>query len=386
VTQAVAITGHAGASCLGTTLESHRAALASGRTGLRPLAEAGLPEAWADLSGGWIEPRSLLARRLYAPASQLAMHVARAAIADAGLDRADLRDAWLLVGSSRGNAAGWLEPWPGRRPSRLLAASNSMHGEIAAAVSIDLGIRGPYHVLANGCSAGLDALGWGFHVLRAELAKRVLVVAADLPLPIPLLEAFRKTGALSTNNHNDPYAPDSTGFLPGEGAAAFVLENVSPGRPTRARILGYWANSDAEEPIGAPADGAPLAELLEAACAGVPGPVRALSPHATGTLASARAESAALRRVFADRPPTLHLLKPFTGHALGASGALDTAILSDHLARGLLPPNLPSLTPPDSRFDLPDSARPIDPDGVVLKLSSGMGGRNAVIALASPAA
>jgi hypothetical protein len=40
---------------------------------------------------------------------------------------------------------------------RKLRASNSIHSEIAAAVSIELGVRGPWQLLSNGCSSGLDA-------------------------------------------------------------------------------------------------------------------------------------------------------------------------------------------------------------------------------------
>jgi len=88
-----------------------------------------------------------------------ALHVARQAIADAGWTADDLRDAALVVGTSRGNAAGWLGPWPGRRPFKLMAASNTIHSEPASAISIEFQITGPNHVLASGCSAGLDAIG-----------------------------------------------------------------------------------------------------------------------------------------------------------------------------------------------------------------------------------
>ena len=71
----------------------------------------------------------------------------------------ELRDAALVVGTSRGNAAGWLGPWPGRRPFKLMAASNTIHSEPASAISIEFGITGPNHVLASGCAAGLDAIG-----------------------------------------------------------------------------------------------------------------------------------------------------------------------------------------------------------------------------------
>ena len=255
-----------------------------------------------------------------------------------------------------------------------------MHGEIASAVSIDLGIRGPCHTLSNGCASGLDALGLAFLALRSGWTRRALVLSVDLPLALPLLSAFRSTGVLSTNGINDPYSPETTGFFPGEAGAAFLLETDRPG--SRAELLGYWANSDAAEPIGAPPDGAAVAALLRAARAELPGPIRALLPHASGTRASGRSEAAALHAAFPEpTPPTLHLLKPFTGHTLGASGALDTALLVASLAENRLPPNLPGLTPPAPRFRLPSEPEPVTPGDVVLKLSSGMGGRNALLAL-----
>ena len=79
-----------------------------------------------------------------------ALHVSRQAIAEAGWSAADLKDAALVVGTSRGNAAGWLAPWPGRRPFKLMAASNTIHSEPATAITIEFGIHGPNHVLASG--------------------------------------------------------------------------------------------------------------------------------------------------------------------------------------------------------------------------------------------
>ena len=96
-----------------------------------------------------------------------ALNVARQAIADAGWTEADLKDAAIVVGTSRGNAAGWLGPWPGRRPFKLMAASNTIHSEPASAITIEFGITGPNYVLASGCSAGLDAIGIAMMLLQS---------------------------------------------------------------------------------------------------------------------------------------------------------------------------------------------------------------------------
>ena len=156
----IAITGIGLTTGLGDGVCAHEQALDAGRSGLRPLVGLlGDDSKYAGLQAAWIEDRSIMISRKWAPGSMLALHVARQAIADAGLENNDLADAAILVGSSRGNSADWIEPWPGRRPVGLMAASNSMHGELASAVSIELGIRGPWQVLASGCAASLDAMG-----------------------------------------------------------------------------------------------------------------------------------------------------------------------------------------------------------------------------------
>ena len=138
----------------------HLAGVREGRRVLKPLSELwGEGNPWGDVLSGWIPDRELLCSRRNGPASQLALLLARQAVEDAGWGRKELRDAALIVGSSRGNASGWLSPWPGRRPMKILAVPNSLHSELASCVSIELGICGPYHVLASGCAAGLDAVG-----------------------------------------------------------------------------------------------------------------------------------------------------------------------------------------------------------------------------------
>jgi len=373
-------------SGLGITPAAQQRAMDAGRTGLRPLAAfPGVGPEFASLPAGWILPRSTFAGNRYGPASQLAIALARDAIADAGWEAPALRDCWLFVGTSRGNTAGSLAPWPGRRAHRRMATSNSMHSEMAAAVSITFGIRGPFQVISNGCASGLDAIGFGYWAVAAGMAPRVLVVSADLPLISPLLRSYQQTGLLSRNGVNDPYAPTTSGFLPGEGGAALCIEPAAPDRPGYARLCGYWANSDAYHPLGLPADGAGIADCLRQALAPLGRRrINAICPHASGTAAHGQAEQRALQTIFADAPPasvSLHLMKPFTGHAIGASGALDTAILAYYLRRHLLPPNLPGLAGAGGPFTMPTAPLPCRP-GIVLKISVGMGGHNAVIALA----
>ena len=386
---AVTVTGIGMLSALGNGPEKTASALQAGRPPFRPIGGLlGADSPFANVPGAWIEPRSLLARRRYGPATNLCLHVARQAAEDAGLDASRLRESAVIVGSSRGNCAGWLDPWPDRRAIPLMGASNSMHSEMAAAVTIELGIRGPYHVLANGCSSGLDAVGLGWTMVRSGMAPRALVIGADLPLVPHILQSYRDSTLLTTNGLRDPYSPETTGFLPAEAGAALVLEGHDAGgsETPYGSVTGYWSNSDATSPLRVPEDGSGVADCLRMALrdpnAFAGAPVTAVCPHASGTALHGRGESRALRAVFESEPPiSLHLLKPMTGHTVGASGALDTAILLHFMRNGLLPPNLPGLTGAGPPFTLPESPAPWH-GGPVLKISTGMGGHNAILSLA----
>jgi 3-oxoacyl-[acyl-carrier-protein] synthase II len=303
-----------------------------------------------------------------------ALHVAREAIQATGWTAAELKDAALVLGTSRGNAAGWLGNWPGRRPFKLMAASNTIHSEAASAITIEFGITGPNHVLASGCAAGLDAIGIAMMLLRSGMATRALAVGVDLPLVPILLDNYASSGILSKKATMDPYDPMTSGFIPAEGAAAIALEMTSGPGP---KLLHYGCNSDACDPVGIPADGGRTTELIRRAITAVGAPC-AVSPHATGTAVQAVADAAWLERSFPQHRPSIHLLKPFVGHTVGASGALECVILARFLQDGKLPPNLPYLHPPGD-YPLPDQMQTAN--GPVFKISHGMGGHNSLLAL-----
>ena len=372
---ALSITGLGALSALGSDVSSHHEAVLSGRVPFQQLGKLlGADSPHALRPGAWIEPRSLLINRKWSPATMAALHVARQAITDAGWTSDELKDAALVVGTSRGNAAGWLGPWPGRRPFKLMAASNTIHSEPASAITIEFGITGPNHVLASGCAAGLDAIGIAMMLVQSGMAPRALAVAVDLPLVPLLLDNYASSGILATNPNSDPYHPGTSGFIPAEGAAAMAIEMKSGDYP---KLLHYGCNSDACDAIGIPADGGRTPELLEKAVR-LAGPPAAVAPHATGTAVQSVADPALLSRSFIDQKPTLHLLKPFTGHTIGASGMLESVIVARFLRDRKLPPNLPGLHAP-AGLSLP--VQVLDATGPVYKLSHGMGGHNALLVL-----
>ncbi len=349
------ITSAAAVCALGSTIPECLNSWRAGRSGLR-LQEGRLV--------GLIEDRSLMKGRRYGAASNLAVHVARQAVMKAGWDADQIRGSWLFAASSRGNAAELLGQNSDRRPLKRFRASNTIHSEIAAAVSIELSIRGPWQMLSSGCSSGLDALGMAWMALRAGLTQRALVLAVDLPLLPELMSAFEDTHLLSLNGVNDPLSPNTTGLHMGEAGVAVTLEMTHTGL---AEMTRYAANSDAFDSLMIPEDGAPLADLLRTFSRPA-----LICPHATGTQNHSQAERSALRSAYTDIPPLL-LLKPLTGHTLGACGLLDIALIASALPT--LPGNLDSLSGVSAA---PFQMRSGDE---ILKIASGMGGHNAAVSI-----
>jgi 3-oxoacyl-[acyl-carrier-protein] synthase II len=361
------IVGLGALSSLGHDVESHFHAISHGETAIRPLGELlGNDSRHAALPGAWIEPRRLLTHRKWSPASMAALHVARQAVSAARWDESQLANAALIVGTSRGNAAGWLGSWPGRRPFKLMAASNTIHSEPATAISIECGIFGPNHLVASGCSAGLDALGLAKILLDAGHAERALVVAVDLPLVPLLLDNYADSGLLGTATRLNPFYAATDGFIPAEGAAAIALSNSEKGK---SDITHFSNNSDGTDPVGVPKSGGRTTSLLSGAIAACGEPA-AICPHATGTKVQAAAE-----RAFLPDGATLHMLKPFVGHTVGASGLLESVILLRFMEDNILPPNLPGTI---GMCSLEAPEKSLHCLGPVYKLAHGMGGHNSL--------
>lgn len=382
--ESVFITAVETACVLGVRIEDCVEALRERRGALQP--QGWLAE-FATLPAGPLPSRELRKGRRYGAASNAAVAVARAAVRRAGWTPEMVRECWLFAASSRGNVGEVLGSNAWRRPVRKFSASNTMHSEIAAAVSIELGIRGPWQMCSNGCSSGLDALGMAWMAVASGLAARAVVVAVDLPLVTELLRDFRDTGLLSTNGINDPFAcagaGTTSGFLPGEAAVAMTLERDAEGRARLCRLEHYAANSDAYDALMIPEDGGGIEDCVRAALqAGDRGKVVALCPHATGTLNHARVEPPALLRALEGQTLPLLPLKPQTGHTLGASGLLDVALLAACMAGRWLPAVLPGLTPPACGLRLNEAPLHVSAGDRVIKLASGMGGHNAVVSLA----
>ena len=273
---------------------------------------------------------------------------------------------------------------------------NAAAGQIAIAT----GARGECKALSTACAAGTMALGDAFRILRAGEADVVMAGGTEAIVSdhdAYGLMGFDRLHTMSKRNDEPerasrPFDRDRDGFVLGEGAAVLVLETDEHARArgvkSYASIVGYATNCDARSMMQLDESGISIVELIEAALrsAGIGrDDVEAISAHATSTLLNDRTEAKAIRALFGDRTDAIPVtgLKSMTGHAIAASGPLETAAAALGLRDGVMAPTINQETPdPECRIDVVANRPRRHAARVCLKLSYGFGGHNACLVLA----
>jgi 3-oxoacyl-[acyl-carrier-protein] synthase-1 len=246
---------------------------------------------------------------------------------------------------------------------------------LAAFVRRRLGLRGPAVVIATACSSGAKAFAAAHRSLTAGVCDAAVVGAVDT-LCATTLMGFSSLGLLAEQPCT-PWGVDRTGISIGE-AAGFALIGRDPPAAGRIGLLGYGESSDAHHmtaphPTGL---GARLAMQSALGSAGMrPEQIDYISLHGTGTPANDRSEDLAVSQVFGDRV-TASSVKGWTGHTLGASGAVEASLSIVCLENGLVPGTLNTETvDPDLKLrpQLRTEAKPIR---YLLSNAFGFGGNN----------
>jgi 3-oxoacyl-[acyl-carrier-protein] synthase II len=342
------------------------------------------------------------ARRLERVA-QYALVAANQALAHGGLDNGNVdRDrVGVVLGSGVGALASIVEGVETVRERGLNRISpffmpNMLPDTPAASVSIAHGFRGPNMAIATACASGNNAIGEAARIIERGSADVMLAGGSEACIIPVAIASFSVMGALSTRNDDPqrasrPFDSERDGFVPAEGAAILILEELEHARQRGAQIygevLGYGTSADAYH-VAMPAEdggGASLAmkRALEDADIGV-GEVDYINAHGTSTPLNDRSETMAIKNVFGEHAYDVPVssTKSMHGHLLGAAGALEAIICVKALEAGILPPTINYETPdPECDLDyVPNASRPAQIE-VTMSNGFGLGGHNATIVL-----
>ena len=393
----LAITAATASSSLGLGLQAHRAALASGASGLAPCRfETAALETFVGEIAGVDEtslPRALAAfdcRNNRAAELGLAQDgfedAVRAAISRHGRERIG-----VFLGTS---TAGILQtelayrrrdPRDGSLPRDFDYRRTHNTFSVAEYVRTRLALEGPCAAISTACSSSAKSFASAARLLAAGAIDAAIVGGADT-LCLTTLYGFGSLDLLSRAPCR-PYDAERDGISIGEGAAFFLLERAAAD-DERVALLGVGESSDAwhmsaPHPEGRGARMA-MAKALRSASL-LPEDIDYVNLHGTGTKANDAAEDLAVTALFGDRVPC-NSTKGMTGHALGAAGALEAAVALLCIREGFVPPGAGTLRiDPElrARYELAGGPRPV---AHVLSNSFGFGGSNCSLVFGRPEA
>lgn len=242
-------------------------------------------------------------------------------------------------------------------------------GSAHSNVAIEFGLQGPCTTNSNSCASGNIALMDAARLIRDGLADIMIAGAAECPLAPLTFAAFDHIHAMSRWQGDPPahacrpFHRARDGFVMAEGAAAFVVEDYEHAKrrnaPIYAEITGFSLTNEAHHMTTPRPDGSPLraavGQALETARVR-PEQIDYINAHASATPANDVHECLQIARVFGDcmRRIPISGTKAYTGHTLGAAGAIEAATCLLAMQSGWLPPTL-HLAEPDpalAAFDL----------------------------------
>lgn len=381
----VVITGMGAVTNLGFDAKSTWAGMREGRSGISAIEGddfQAFGDKWSVKIGGqikgwepkgFIEPRE--ARRLDRFAL-LGLAAAHEAVGDAGIDfsRENSEKCGVIIGSGIGGIR-TIEEGCGimfqKGPDRLspFTVPRLMVNAATGNISIQYGLQGPATAHATACASSGHAIGDAMDKLRAGKADVVLAGGAEAAISPLCVGAFMTMRALSTRNDEPrrasrPFDRGRDGFVLAEGAAMFVLETEAHAKARGANILaelvGHGNSSDATHITAPDAAGRGAARSMRWALEDArltADQIGYVNAHGTSTPLGDKAEVEAVLSVFGERARKssgavlMSSTKSMHGHALGASGAVETIACIHAVKDGIVAPTI-NLDDPDDGFDL----------------------------------
>lgn len=356
----VAITGIGVATPIGDDLATASEALREGRHGIaRCDAWAAHPEMLTRLGAPVrtdVTRWSRKVTRTMGRVALLALHATEQALAQAGLREDELISGrtGLAYGSTHGSTAAWEKfALTLETPNALLGLGSNAYLKFsthtcAANLAVHLGIRGRVYTTCAACVSASQAIGSGYEAIRYGL-QDVMICGGAEEMHYITAGVFDVLQATSTrfNDRPDlsprPFDRDRDGLVVGEGAGTLVLEDweraKARGATILAELVGYGTSCDGTHITAPSPEGMESAMRLALDDAKLdPSAVDYVNAHGTGTTVGDVEEARATWKVFGERA-LVSSTKAFTGHTLGACGAIEAAFCVAMMNEGFLAPS-----------------------------------------------
>lgn len=357
--QRVVVTGYGVTSPIGHTPEEFWNSLHDGKIGIKPITKFDASEI-PVFNAGEIQDFPFdkyfvkKDRNRMDDYSLYAIYAAMEALENAALDMAKtVRDRVGVIVSSGIGGLQELEDQIIRMHERGMkrikpmfipkALSNMGAGNIA----LKIGAQGVCKSITTACASANDAIGEAFREIKYGFQDVVLAGGSEASITRIGIGGFNALTALSTTEDPArsaiPFDKDRNGFVMGEGAGVLVLESLEHaqerGATILAEVVGYGSNCDAYHMTTPRPDGSGAAKAMKLAIkeAGIePNQVGYVNAHGTSTQANEKGESQAIVAVLGKDVP-VSSTKSFTGHLLGAAGAVEAIATIEAIRHNFLP-------------------------------------------------
>jgi len=341
----VVVTGMAGISPIGSSWEQIKANLLEGKTGIRHMAEWDRFRDFNTRLGAPVvdfEKPAHFNRRLTRSMGRVALMATAAteqALADAGLlGDESIQDGRMGVsyGSSTGSPDaitdfGYMLLEGDAAGINANSYLKMMSHTAAVNIGVFFQLKGRVIPTSSACTSGSQGIGYAYEAIK--YGKQKLMVAGGAEELCPTEAAVFDT-LFATSTRNDaphtsprPFDRDRDGLVIGEGAGTLILEELEHAQARGARIyaelIGFGTNSDGTHVTQPQSETMRIAMQMALDDAGLtPDAIGYISAHGTATDRGDIAESHATHALFGSNTP-ISAFKSFTGHTLGACGALE---------------------------------------------------------------
>ena len=271
----------------------------------------------------------------------------------------------------------------------------SMNNVATAAISMIWNARGYQNTSFSACAEGTMAIGDAFQMIRCGAVDMMLAGGSESLKGECSVWSIDIIQALSKERENPamaccPFNRGRSGFVLSEGAAILCLEEYCHAVHRGARILGeitgYGNYTDAYD-MTAPAEdlGARVMAIqmaLERA-GRAPADLDYINAHGTSTPLNDVNESESLKKALGKAAYGIPIssTKSYTGHLIGAAGALESIVCLKAMETGILPATI-HLDDQDPACDLnyiPNKHIQGVDVNAALNLSFGFGGANCAV-------
>ncbi|MGF3082914.1 beta-ketoacyl-ACP synthase II [Streptococcus pyogenes] len=286
--------------------------------------------------------------------SLYALYAAKEAInhADLNIEMVDSDRFGVIVASGIGGIAEIEEQVirlheKGPKRVKPMTLPKALPNMAAGNVAMSLKAQGVCKSINTACASSNDAIGDAFRAIKFGTQDVMKVGGSEAAITKFAIAGFQSLTALSTtedpSRSSIPFDKDRNGFIMGEGSGMLVLESLEHaqerGATILAEIVGYGNTCDAYHMTSPNPEGLGARKAIHLALqeAGIEASaINYVNAHGTSTPANEKGESQAIVAVLGKDVP-VSSTKSFTGHLLGAAGAIEAIATIDAMRHNYVP-------------------------------------------------